>query len=452
MENNNRSGLDELVSAGRKAGTAARIARAVSKGAAAGGPLGAALGAAVEGREYVSKALAAAGALILLPVLFILMLPSLIFGGLADSKAPGAVAPVLNDGMAVTENMTNIAYAVNQILGEGIDDAKGRIATHFASTGGDHYEIVNPYETDITGNANMLIAEYCASKSAEWESIAVADLEKTLRDGKAHLYTYTFTSETRVVEDDDPETEDVVETKEELWYIYTISYNGEQYFADAVFHLSDDQKTLADDYAQNLSLFLGDGLFQGVFSDEAVSGIPSLGSVTFTDGVTDVVYYNQLDERYANKPYGTDNVGHYGCGPTAMAIVISSLTSDTEDPAQMAEWAYQHGYWCSKSGSYRTLIPGAASAWGLSVEGCGKNEPQRIVDALSAGKLVVAIMSKGHFTNNGHFIVLRGVKDGKIMVADPASRSRSEKLWDLSLIVSEASANTSAGGPFWIIG
>ena len=38
------------------------------------------------------------------------------------------------------------------------------------------------------------------------------------------------------------------------------------------------------------------------------------------------------------------------------------------------------------------------------------------------------------------------------MVADPASRSRSEKLWDLSLIVSEASGITAPTGPFWIIG
>ena len=341
-----------------------RIGKAISRGAAAGGPWGAALGAAIEGRKYIGKALAAAGVLLFLPVLFILMLPSLIFGGLTSSRAPDAAAPVLNDGAAVTENMTNISYAVNQILGEGIDDVTERIVAHFATTDGDNYEIVNPYEGNISSNANIFLAEYCAAKSVEWDAVSVADLENILREGKAQLYTYTFTSATKVVDDDDPKTTDVVETKEELWYTYTISYNGERYFADSVFHLTDTQKTLADNYTENLSLFLGDGLFQGLFSEEAVTGIPSLGSVTFTDGVTEVVYYNQLDERYANKPYGTDNVGHYGCGPASMAIVISSLTSDKKDPAQMAEWAYKNGYWCNKSGSYRTLIPGAAAAWG----------------------------------------------------------------------------------------
>ncbi|MEG0598433.1 MAG: papain-like cysteine protease family protein, partial [Oscillospiraceae bacterium] len=73
-----------------------------------------------------------------------------------------------------------------------------------------------------------------------------------------------------------------------------------------------------------------------------------------------------------------------------------------------------------------------------------------LTKALSDGKLVVAIMSKGHFTNGGHFIVLRGMtSSGKILVADPASKSRSEQEWALSIIVSEASRAGAVGGPFW---
>ena len=213
-------------------------------------------------------------------------------------------------------------------------------------------------------------------------------------------------------------------------------------------HLTDEQKILADNYAQNLSIFLGDGMFQSAPG----TSIPSLGDIRFTDGTVEVVYFNQLDERYANQPYGTDNIGGYGCGPTSMAIVVSSLTDDMVDPVEMAKWAYDNGYWCSKSGSYHALIPAAAKKWGLLVEGCPATEPQRIVDALSDGKLVVALMTKGHFTSSGHFIVLRGVANEKILVADPASTTRSQQSWDLSIIVSEASRSAGAGGPFWIIG
>ncbi|MDO4315046.1 MAG: C39 family peptidase [Oscillospiraceae bacterium] len=130
-----------------------------------------------------------------------------------------------------------------------------------------------------------------------------------------------------------------------------------------------------------------------------VSGIPSLGDIHFTDGATDVVYFSQLDERYAEKPYRTDNTGGYACGPTSMAIVVSSLTSKTVDPVEMSKWAYENGCWCSKSGSYHTLIPSVAKAWGLPVEGCTASEPQRIVDALNEGKLVVALMTKATLPN-----------------------------------------------------
>lgn len=307
------------------------------------------------------------------------------------------------------------------------------------------YEIINPYEGNPINNTNLFISQYCAAKELDFASIALADMEQILRAGLTHLYSFSRTREVRTI----PAEEDGADDTTEIWYIYTIRYNGEAYFADTIFALTDKQKELAENYAENLSLFLGDGLFQYAPSTNTIT---ALGNVRFTDGATDVVYFNQLDERYANQPYGTDPIGGYGCGPTSMAIVVSSLTSETVDPAQMARWAYEHGYWCSKSGSYHTLIPGAAQAWGLTVEGCTASEPQRILDALADGKLVVALMTKGHFTKSGHFIVLRGVQDEKILVADPASYRRSQKAWDLSIILNEASRRAGAGGPFWIIG
>ena len=162
--------------------------------------------------------------------------------------------------------------------------------------------------------------------------------------------------------------------------------------------------------------------------------------------------YNQLDERWADLPYGTDNIGGYGCGPTSMAIVVSSLTDQTVDPPTMAEWAYQNGYWCSGNGSYHSLIPGAAEGFGLQWESISTDDPQAVVDTLASGKLIVALMSKGHFTSSGHFMVLRGVtSEGKILVADPASKKRSEQEWDISIILDEARKGAAAGGPLWAI-
>ena len=444
-----RGPLEQAASTAHTIHGAIKTGKAIAgaaKGAAAGGPYGAVAGAVWGARKHIGTIAIVVIVILLLPVLFILMLPSIIFGSLFGGSTDPAAEPIMNNNAAIIENTNEIAFAINQILGEGIDDVEQRIASDFAQTGGDNYEIVNPYADDMISNTNAFIGQYCAAKNEGWETISLTDLEQTLRSEVSDLYTFSRASETRTIPDN-PETE-ADESGTETWYIYTIVYQGEDHFADEIFHLTDEQKELAEDYAQNLSLFLGDGMFQ------SASGtvIPSLGSVRFTDGAVEVVYFNQLDERYANEPYGTDDIGGYGCGPTAMSIVVSSLAGDIVDPIEMAQWSYENGYWCSKSGSYHALIPAAAKAWGLPVEGCTASEPQRIVDALSEGKLVVALMTKGHFTSSGHFIVLRGVQDEQILVADPASTSRSQKAWDLSIILNEASKSAAAGGPFWIIG
>ncbi len=424
---------------------------AAAKGAAIGGPYGAAVGAVLAGRRHIGKIIAVIAIVVMLPVLFVLMLPGLLFGGLTGSGASGTEGfPVLNNEQAVIENANNITFSINQLLNEGLDDVLARIDADFAASDGEEMEIHNPYATAPVYNANLFISQYCAARSLDFRTISLSDMEAVLRRNKSYFYSFTRKEELRDREETDPDTNEK-STVTEKWMIYTISYNGEAHFADNVFQLTDEQKELAADYAANLSLFLGDGMLQNLTAWNGNS-IPSLGDIRFEDGGTPVVYFNQMDERYADKPYGTDHIGSYGCGPSAMAIVVSSLSGETVDPVEMADWAYKNGYWCKGSGSYHALIPGAAKAWGLPVSGCSASEPQRIIDALSEGKLVVAIMAKGHFTSSGHFIVLRGVQDGKVMVADPGSYKRSNQLWDLSIILNEASRRAAAGGPFWIIG
>lgn len=173
-----------------------------------------------------------------------------------------------------------------------------------------------------------------------------------------------------------------------------------------------------------------------------------------TGGQIPVVYYSQYDSRWASIPYGTTGtVGRSGCGPSSMAIVISSLAGIDADPVFMKLWSEEHGYRVEGAGSSRWLIPKSAQAFGLTVEECQAYESDRIRTALLSGKLIVVIMTRGHFTSGGHFIVLRGITpEGKILVADPASFRRTNIAWDLSIITSEASKNKYNTGPFWIIG
>lgn len=458
MAEEQKNGLADTVETGasvahtvRGAVNAGKAVAASAKGAAVGGPYGAVAGALWSARKHIGKIIVAVIALLMIPVMFVLMLPGLIFGGFTNAfSAADTENPILNSDTVITETANEITFTINSILNEALENVTNRIEADFTVSGADGMEINNPYSSGPVYNSALFVSQYCAARSEDFASISIDDMATVLRANKEHLYSFTYIEESRESTETDPDTGEE-NTISETWRIYTIVYNGESYFAHTVFAMTEEQNELAYNYAQNLSLFLGDGMLQSLAGWNGNS-IASLGSVTFSDGVTQVVYFNQLDERYAGKPYGTDNIGGYGCGPTAMSIVVSSLSNETVDPVKMAEWSYKNGYWCKGSGSYHALIPAAAGAWGLPVSGCTASEAQRIVDALSEGKLVVAIMSKGHFTSGGHFIVLRGVKDGKIMVADPASYSRSEQLWDLSIIVNEASRRAGAGGPFWIIG
>ncbi|MBO3280535.1 C39 family peptidase [Intestinimonas butyriciproducens] len=437
-------------SAGASVKAAAKTGKAVSdiaKGAATGGAHGAALAAVKHSKKWIGILVS----LLLLPILIVAMLPVIIFGSLfgTGTDTPSGIT----DDAVLTQNMVDLNAGISSILSEGLTDVLNRIDANFADSGCDQKEVNNPYGADVVFNANAFIAMYCASKDTDVESISQSDLESLLNTHLDKLYAFTYQDESREVEGEpDPETGEAT-TETITVRVYTITYNGESYFSDEIFHLSEEQKALSNDYAQNLSVFLDDGSYQVLSSTEFSADGLSYEGVVFTDGETQVVYYNQLDERWKNLPYGTDDIGGYACGPTSMSIVVSSLTSETIDPPHMAQWAYENGYWASKSGSYHTLIPGAASSWGLACEGCSPSEPQRIVDALADGKLVVALMTKGHFTKSGHFIVLRGVtSEGEILVADPASYQRSNQTWDLSIILNEASRSSAAGGPFWIIG
>lgn len=150
---------------------------------------------------------------------------------------------------------------------------------------------------------------YCAAKNRDYASISLKDMEAMIRKAKDALYTFTSTVELRttmVTETTiDEETGQATVTEKEIteiWKIYTIVYRGEAYFEDKIFALSDEQKELAENYVQNLSVFLGDGMMQGLLPAESADRV-SLGDIRFSDGATQVVYYNQLDKRYADTDY-----------------------------------------------------------------------------------------------------------------------------------------------------
>ncbi len=173
-----------------------------------------------------------------------------------------------------------------------------------------------------------------------------------------------------------------------------------------------------------------------------------------TGGALEVVYYDQTSERWAGESYGSDRIGSHGCGPTAMSIVVSTLAGQIVDPAEMARHCVEKGCWARLHGSYLNIVQTVAEDFGLV---CSPLPPEEadsdtIVQHLASGSLIVALMGPGHFTNGGHFIVLRGVTlEGGILVADPASQERSLTVWDLDLILEELSVKRWDGSPLWVV-
>ena len=188
------------------------------------------------------------------------------------------------------------------------------------------------------------------------------------------------------------------------------------------------------------------------FADPSVTELKWVDGVEIlTGGVVEIRYFCQSLPPWADEPYGSDDICHYGCGPTAMAMVISSFTDEVWNPRDMAQWAVEHHHWAKGSGSYLSIVPDTAQTFGLSARSLEKS-PDAIQSALLSGELVVALMGPGHFTKGGHFILIHGLTlSGSLLVADPNSPDRSLMEWDANLIVKELSRSTSHGGPVWAI-
>lgn len=209
--------------------------------------------------------------------------------------------------------------------------------------------------------------------------------------------------------------------------------------------VEDSQSTSSGDMngAQDNTIIQHDGYYVN----------PATGDTVLTGGNVDLLFYNQTAPAWKDQLYGTDKIGTHGCGPTVLSMIISSLTKYRVDPKMMSDRAVENGYYASGDGSYHSLIPGTARAYGLDVTSCADRTVSGLKQELMSGKLLVVLMRPGHFTDSGHFMILRGVDaSGNFLIADPQSFDNSIKSWDPNIIVNELASHDADGGPVWAIG
>lgn len=138
----------------------------------------------------------------------------------------------------------------------------------------------------------------------------------------------------------------------------------------------------------------------------------------------------QWDERWGYQNYGDGMLAVNGCGPTALSMVIVGLTGNKQaTPYQVAQYAEQNGYYVEGVGSSWSMMTDIGSHFVIQGREISLDK-DNIQTELESGHPIICAMRPGDFTTTGHFIVLTGMKDGKICVHDPNSKKRSEKLWD----------------------
>lgn len=169
------------------------------------------------------------------------------------------------------------------------------------------------------------------------------------------------------------------------------------------------------------------------------------------NGIIEPKLYMQTDSKWADIPYATGNndrvgssiatIGNSGCGPSCMAIVISSLTGQEVTPKDTCAWSLSHGYKATGEGTYHTYFEPQGQVYDISVTKMNssnnyyasnqQNLRTKVLTELHDGNWVVAVMGKSIWTTSGHFVVAWYCDDTYVYIKDPYNTnpkcSKSEK-------------------------
>ena len=145
------------------------------------------------------------------------------------------------------------------------------------------------------------------------------------------------------------------------------------------------------------------------------------------------VSYLQTDARWKNKPYRVKGenatIGGSGCGPTAAAMLIETITGKKFTPEDACNWSMAHGYKARGNGTYSGYVKPQFAEFGIDCDMLnwtktyGKPDHanhKKVEEMLKQGYYFIALMLKGLWTTGGHFVVLWW-QDGKVRINDPAS-------------------------------
>lgn len=146
------------------------------------------------------------------------------------------------------------------------------------------------------------------------------------------------------------------------------------------------------------------------------------------------VTYLQTDKRWKSIPYQvkgeTATIGGSGCGPSAAAMILTSMTGQIITPVDTCKWSVDHGYKALNAGTYYSYFVPQFKAYGIECVQLSQkslhNEPQSNLHDFvkhkvhEEGYYAIALMGKGTWTSGGHYIVVWDWDD-KVRINDSAS-------------------------------
>jgi len=158
---------------------------------------------------------------------------------------------------------------------------------------------------------------------------------------------------------------------------------------------------------------------------------------TFINGFA---IYNQNDTQWSNEIYGgSTTIGEAGCGPSAMAMIITALTNSNVTPLDTAKYGSENGTYVDGHGSSHNIASVVGEHWGLKSNSISADEAS-VNEVLRSGGLILAVATgSAPYTSYGHFIVVRAVTEsGKWLIGDSNGQggiANSAKEWDPSIIL-----------------
>lgn len=143
---------------------------------------------------------------------------------------------------------------------------------------------------------------------------------------------------------------------------------------------------------------------QGEIAYNGSDKTPSVSVGSYT-GLT---YYSQVDSRWASHQYSaigdkSQTIASSGCGPTAAAMVVSSIKG-TITPPEMGDLFVKYGYRSANNGTYWSAMKWTADVFDITYQ--ETRSLDTAVNLLKNNYYVIVSCNEGLFTYGGHFIVI----------------------------------------------